>query len=423
MKAEILQGDCRTLMATLPERWFHCCVSSPPYWNLRDYGVDGQIGLESSPDAFIEAMVDVYRGVWRVLRDDGVCWLNIGDSYASGKGTCRNPDGGESSLGKHLKLADMHPLNRHNKSDLEVWGLKPKDLCGIPWRVALALQSAGWYLRDAIVWHKPAPMPGSQRDRCTSSYEFIFQLTKQARYFFDLEAIKQPHITGDRPDKWEGRTYGGKGPAEDDGRKNGNLRVYQLNPSGSTPRNVWTMASGGYKDAHFATFPIELPTRCIKASTSANGCCPECGAPWERIVDRQQLKRERPNEYTKRNPKDAARVDMNLMSEATGLHQPGWRMEIGNHCANTVAGVETRTLGWQPTCECGHLEAEPCRVLDCFNGAGTTAVAARRLGVDYIGCELNPDYIEMTHRRLRAEQNRGGDVPKVKPAPGQAELF
>jgi site-specific DNA-methyltransferase (adenine-specific) len=175
----------------------------------------------------------------------------------------------------------------------------------------------------------------------------------------------------------------------------------ERNPTGgSTPRNVWTMASGGFKEAHFATFPIELPLRCIKASTSSKGCCSACGAPWQRITERTALKRERPNELTKRTGEDGT----------------------GNHCANTVAGVEARTIGWEPTCDCNAAVA-PCRVMDPFNGAGTTAVACRRLGIDYVGCELNQEYIDMSLRRLAKEANRDATLKPVKSLPGQRDLF
>jgi DNA modification methylase len=462
-EAKIIHGDNRATLATLPERSFHCCVTSPPYWGLRDYGVDGQIGMEGTPDDFVSSMRATFAGVWRVLRDDGVLWLNLGDTYHQGRGARGGRD-------------DKYPDGRHRSgvalpNERVIEGLKPKDLVGIPWRVAFALQEDGWYLRDAIIWHKPAPMPGSQRDRCTASYEFIFQLTKSRRYFFDLDAIKKPlrpssvgrlgqdleMQAGSTQANGGGKTNGAMKAVKFGGNKGGGeagsaSRLYSGNSwkgssftSGKTgavhenqgqgerdetgesaPRNVWdfewteadlevllaymngrhegenrwTMASGGFKEAHFATFPIELPLRCIKASTSSKGCCSNCGAPWQRVTERTALKRSRPNELTKRTGEDGT----------------------GNHCANTVAGVEARTIGWEPTCECG-AEVVPCRVLDPFNGAGTTGVACRRLGVDYVGCELNQEYIEMSYRRFAREANRDSKLKPVKAAAGQAELF
>jgi DNA modification methylase len=412
-EAKIIHGDNRETLATLPERHFHCCITSPPYWGLRDYGVDGQIGLETSPAAFVESMRSVFAGVWRVLRDDGVLWLNLGDSYCS----TDKWGGGGANSGKHMKADDGSVPSwavRQRKRPIE--GIKPKDLVGIPWRVAFALQEDGWYLRDAIIWHKPAPMPGSQRDRCTSSYEFIFQLAKSRRYFFDIDAIKEPLKPSSESrgevafggelgsasrlysgNSWKGSSFtAGKTGAVHENQGQG-----ERNPTGgSTPRNVWTIASGGFKEAHFATFPIELPLRCIKASTSSKGCCSGCGAPWQRVTERTQLKRSRPNELTKRTGEEGT----------------------GNHCANTVAGVEARTIGWEPTCDC-QLDVSPCRVLDPFNGAGTTGVACRRLGVDYVGCELNQEYIDMSLRRLAKEANRDSKLKPIKAAAGQAELF
>lgn len=428
----VIQGDCRKTLRALPPQCFHCCVTSPPYFGLRDYGAEGQIGLEPTPDEFVAAMVDVFDKVWRVLRDDGVLWLNLGDSYAGSWGNY-----GVQNRGK----GKQRPIVSGSRVERPAWderttfrpaaangftdsGIKPKDLCGIPWRVAFALQSAGWFLRDAIIWHKPAPMPGSQRDRCTASYEFIFQLTKKPRYYFDLEAIKEPlkatsysrlaqDVDGQQgSDRANGgaKTNGTMkavcfGGSKGGGEHGSARRLYSGNEwspaSLSTPRNVWRIASEGCKDAHFATFPVELPTRCIKASTSAYGCCPTCGAPWERITERTKLRRKRPNELTKRTGESGT----------------------GNHCANTVAGVEAVTHGWRPTCTCGREDVAPCRVLDPFNGAGTTAIACRRLGVRYVGCELNPDYIEITHKRLRREANRGGAVPQHSSAAGQMTMF
>lgn len=368
--ATIIEGDNRETLATLPAGYFHCCVTSPPYYGLRDYGVAGQIGLEPTPGEFVEALVSVFRGVWRVLRDDAVAWLNLGDSYAGSwgaqsrgdftPGTLEGASKKETSLS--ARQIHAHPKGEKTGSLKNTPGLKPKDLIGVPWRVAFALQADGWYLRDAIIWQKPAPMPTSQLDRCTASYEMIFQLTKSRRYFFDLDAIKEKT---------------------------------------SAPRNVWTIANDGFKGKHFATYPVALPLRCIKATTSAIGCCPSCGAAWERSTTRKPLKRKRPNDITKRSGADGT----------------------GNHCPNTVAGVETKTVGWKPRCECEHAPPVACRVLDPFNGAGTTGVACRRLGVDYTGCELNPEYIELSRQRFAKEANRGSTHKGPAPAPNQTSLF
>ena len=176
---ELLQGDCLQQLATLPAASVQCCVTSPPYWGLRDYGTAGQLGLEATPDEYVANMVAVFREVWRVLRDDGTLWLNLGDSYASGGRSTRDP--GQS------KLHPAQAKGMRRPADGE--GIKPKDLVGIPWRVAFALQADGWWLRQDIIWHKPNPMPESVTDRCTKAHEYIFLLTKQAKYYYDAEAV------------------------------------------------------------------------------------------------------------------------------------------------------------------------------------------------------------------------------------------
>jgi DNA modification methylase len=192
MTITILQGDVVEQLRTLPDCSVQCVCTSPPYWGLRDYGVEGQIGLEKTPEGYTQKMVDVFREVRRVLRDDGTLWLNLGDSYASGKGTCYNPGGGEESLGQERKAEGCHPLDRGNKSTLSESGLKPKDLVGIPWRVAFALQSDGWYLRSDIIWSKPNPMPESVTDRPTKAHEYVFLLSKKAKYYYDADAVREP---------------------------------------------------------------------------------------------------------------------------------------------------------------------------------------------------------------------------------------
>ena len=305
----ILTGDCRTLLKTLPDESVQCCVTSPPYFGLRDYGVAGQIGLEKTPDEYVAEMVAVFREVRRVLRDDGTLWLNLGDSYASGKGTCFNPGGGVSSMGKDRKEASAHPLDRGNKSDLEKVGLKPKDLIGIPWRVAFALQADGWYLRSDIIWAKANCMPESVTDRPTRSHEYVFLMSKSARYFYDQEAIKEPCIydvdgtgTAARKARAVGnklmptaerngiRPAGYKNAVNFDGKNKGNekQRGHSRRHDGfndrwdamekteqctgmRNKRDVWTIAPANYPEAHFATFPPDLIRPCIRAGSRPGG--------------------------------------------------------------------------------------------------------------------------------------------------------
>ena len=255
---QILQGDCREVLKTLPDCSVHCCVTSPPYFGLRDYGCAGQIGLESTPDAYVAELVAVFREVRRVLRDDGTLWLNLGDSYASGKGTCYNPGGGESSLDGHaaLKKAGAYKLDRGNKSTLAASGLKPKDLVGIPWRVAFALQADGWYLRQDIIWAKPSPFPESVKDRCTKSHEYIFLLSKSAQYYYNADAIKVKAVTS------VNSVRNGHGNSADCRR--GRIGTFS---DMVNRRDVWTISTKPYKGSHFAVFPPEIPRLCILAGS------------------------------------------------------------------------------------------------------------------------------------------------------------
>jgi DNA modification methylase len=267
MTAEILNGDCIEMMKTLPDRSVNCCVTSPPYFGLRDYGHEGQIGLEETPDAFVQKMVEVFREVNRVLRDDGTLWLNLGDSYAgSGKG--RNGDGSPN----------VDPLSKQATSAGTIIGkliksqtpdCKPKDLIGIPWRVAFALQADGWYLRQDIIWHKPNPMPESVTDRCTKAHEYIFLLSKSARYFYDAEAIKEPSASSSIARLSQPNLESQVGSARVPGKTNGNMKA--VGGEMRNPRSVWTVNTQPYKGAHFATFPLNLIRPCILAGCPAGG--------------------------------------------------------------------------------------------------------------------------------------------------------
>jgi len=313
---DIKIGDCREVLKTIPDKSVHCVVTSPPYYGLRDYGtakweggdsecdhnnlseyerdpknpnanshierfnrekcykcgairVDRQIGLEQTPEEYVNELVNVFREVKRVLRDDGTLWLNLGDSYASGKGSCFNPGGGENSLGKERKEAGAHPLNRGNKSDLTRAGLKPKDLIGIPWRVAFALQADGWYLRQDIIWSKNNPMPESVKDRCTKSHEYIFLLSKSKKYYFDSEAIKEEsvckHSSGNGYKRSYRVSYQNK-----DGTPRGNDEHWSPAEK-RNKRSVWHVNTKPYKGAHYATFPGKLIEPCILAGCPENG--------------------------------------------------------------------------------------------------------------------------------------------------------
>lgn len=692
---EIYVGDVLDGLAQMPDESVHCCVTSPPYWNLRNYGVDGQIGLEATPDEFVQRMVEVFREVRRVLRADGVCWLNLGDSYAAGPKNRTVAQATAASTVAGSLSGQMAALKQQSKV---VGNLKPKDLVGIPWRVALALQADGWWLRSDLIWclsggtwlyvrtqkgdmpmtvkdlarlnpatvqlwngekwtqllgmnksqrrgdeiemvlrsgeriactpmhrfpslrgllkaselrvgdvlkqcqlpepdqprdcvidedaawfaglyiakgsrsddtiqlsghvreserwervqavaakfggyatmrecgnnqiirvygkvlnaiidelvsgrtsrdkafapvvwrysnkfidamldgylsgdghrdgnrwrlgfcrnyklerdlrtassrlgycltlnlsstiyngmkvptflgelrktrsghhnekdrneiveirkarcqnvydlgvmdephlfalasgilthnSKPSPMPSSVTDRCTTSHEYVFMLTKSLRYYFDQVAIAEPCVSGDN-----GSTFTNGKSAH---QKNRIGQGERANATTRNPRSVWTIShGGGFSGAHFATFPLELPERCIKASTSEAGCCSECGAPHERIVEKVRVA-TRPGTGSKVWKADVY-DSIAQRSETSPNRDPARHV------------TETKTVGWQPTCDCD-ADVTKSIVLDPFMGSGTTALAAMNLGCRFVGCELNPDYL--THIRKRLQQ-------------------
>jgi DNA modification methylase len=273
----LLEGDCRVLLPTLDANSIQCCVTSPPYYGLRDYGVDGQIGLEQTPDEYVAQLVEVFRGVRRLLREDGTLWLNLGDSYAMNLKANANRSGADTrgGLAKAAERADGVPRSQANRTDNSgaafgnmvartvPTGLKSKDLLGIPWRVAFALQADGWWLRSAIVWHKPNPMPESVKDRPTSAYEMVFLLAKQPGYFYDADAIRE-EITSDRAPSRKAKKNGAGHLAL---RPVTEGAAYDGTGSHRNARNVWTITPKPYKGAHFATMPIDLAARCILAGS------------------------------------------------------------------------------------------------------------------------------------------------------------
>ena len=262
--------DCIEGLRLLPDNFVDCCITSPPYWGLRDYGVDGQLGLEKTPEEYVAKMTDIFREVRRVLKKEGTLWLNLGDSYAgSGKGS--NPDGTihPSSLnGKQGTHKGTIEGTKKPQIAYEI-GLKPKDLVGIPWMTAFALRADGWWLRQDIIWHKPNPMPESVTDRCTKSHEYIFLMSKSQKYYYDQEAILEDSIWAEQDHRFkDGPTAGGKtlsgqyaidkaGAYREDGKRN--------------KRDVWTVNTEPYKEAHFATYPQRLIIDCIKAGCPKGG--------------------------------------------------------------------------------------------------------------------------------------------------------
>lgn len=286
----IIQGDALDVLKTLEDESINCCVTSPPYYNLRDYGCEGQIGLEKTPEEYIQKLVEIFREVRRVLKKDGTLWVNIADSYAgSGKGASNYPENAKKykqgtnkgSVGSYLQKSNLTEYKR-------------KDLIGIPWMLAFALRADGWYLRQDIIWHKPNPMPESVKDRCTKSHEYIFLLSKSPRYYFDDEAIAEP-VADSSLNRYKQNIEKQKGSERVPGKTNGNMKAaapryggkkytetpdkfYRTKSGGAydfrprrKKRDVWTVTTKPFKGAHFATFPPDLIEPCILAG------CPEGG--------------------------------------------------------------------------------------------------------------------------------------------------
>ena len=347
MTVKLMGGRCLNVLRKLPSQSMHCCVTSPPYFGLRDYGMAGQIGLEPTPDAYVAELVAVFAEVRRVLRDDGTLWLNLGDSYARAPAKGGSGPGGKNedrwSYGEAQGARKFRPgsgradgvvdvRGQRNRDGVgPVAGLKEKDLIGIPWRVAFALQADGWYLRQDIIWSKPNPMPESVTDRCTKAHEYIFLLSKSARYFYDAVAIAEPNAEVDRPQsearraqrmRREVAAVNGYGQSSK-GIDGGLIEATHVMQTGMTrnKRSVWEVASQPFAEAHFATFPPDLIEPCIKAG------CPKGGT-----------------------------------------------------------------------------------VLDPFGGAGTTGLVADRLGRNALLVELNPEYLAMAERRIRGDAGMFAEI-------------
>jgi site-specific DNA-methyltransferase (cytosine-N4-specific) len=371
----ILQGDCLAVLKTLPANLVQCCVTSPPYYHLRDYGVAGQIGLEDTPNEYIEKLVQVFREVRRVLRDDGVLWLNLGDSYANDQKW-----GGHSS-GKHRK--ELHEMTRPQRFT----GLPGKNLMMIPARVAIALQDDGWILRQDIIWHKPSCLPESVLDRPTTAHEHIFLLAKNYHYFYDADAIREPL----KPKTLT--TYGIEHRAQgNDGlglvkSDNWGRTVAEHQPkltpageiAGANKRSVWTVASQPYSGAHFATMPPKLVEPCILAGTSPRACS-HCGAVWRRVI-----------------------TSTGHMNQREPAHVPGTHRTKTD--SSRWAPTRRGTDEWEASCSCpGNTGSGKCVVLDPFAGSGTVALVALQHHRSYLGIELNPAYIAMATKRLATVQ-------------------
>lgn len=410
MRNQILQGDVIDIIKKISVESINCIVTSPPYYGLRNYDLPPTdwaevsyapmpglpplvipptaccLGLEDSIEAYVGHMVLVFRGLWKALRGDGVAWLNLGDSYAnSPKGSIVTDN--STLSGSKTYQANGTPPKLLDKTKI---GLKQKDLCGIPWRVAFALQADGWYLRNDIIWHKPSVIPESVTDRCTKAHEYIFLLTKKTKYWYDQNAIRE-EAKSDYKNRggsllndtgWHTSARGG-----DTTRRND-----RSNDDGTTrnKRTVWTVATIPYKAAHFATFPTKLIEPCILAGCPSQACV-ECGEPWVRMVEKK-----------KGNPTN---FNGSSFNRGKTYQAQSSLAEVGK----TDRTIQIKTIGFVPTCQCAPRPAhkETSRsgvVLDPFFGAGTVGVAARQLKRDWLGIELNADYIEMARERLDRTQ-------------------
>ena len=399
---EVLRGDALDVLARLPAGFAQTCVTSPPYWGLRDYGVRprvwggepgcrhrwgagerglhcvrcgawrGCLGLEPCPELYVEHLVVVLREVRRALRDDGTLWLVLGDSFVANRShRVRDAKRGEPGGAVPTQASAA---------------LKPKDMVGIPWRVAFALQADGWWLRSDIVWAKPNVMPESVRDRPTRAHEFVFLLSKSRRYFYDADAVREPdkgRRSGNGYQRPERLSYGGGSAPRGQGAEwQGGV--------GRNRRSVWTVPTQCFKGAHFATFPEALVEPCVLAGSSPVACA-LCGAPWRRIVSSRRLldgRHELKGSWTE----EEQSLRSGRALRATGFGQ--WRVE-----------VRRETLGWEPSC--GHDDSGArCTVLDPFAGAATAGIVATRHGRDFLGIELSGTYARMARRRLREASER-----------------
>lgn len=385
-------------LKTIPDESVNCCVTSPPYWGLRDYGEEGQLGLEKTPDEYVAKMVKVFREVRRVLKDDGTLWLNLGDSY-SGSG---RHAGSLGSIQKGNKGTQNFKNGKNPLSGDIPEGMKPKDLVGIPWMVAFALRADGWYLRQDIIWHKPNPMPESVTDRCTKCHEYVFLLSKSSKYYFDNEAIKENAIYGGTEERCERAKDGqkscptemkngirpkdkraGSGRISYGGKRNGEEGSGQESfvsiPEKRNKRSVWTVTTKGYPGAHFATFPQDLIIPMIQAGTSEHGNC-LCGSPWIRDIKKREI-----------STRETRKNTINVI--------PG-RDKESRLNSKDMETIPKTTIGWKKSCGCLIPSTVPAIVLDPFSGSGTTGEVALNLGRDYIGIDLNKDYEKLARERF-----------------------
>lgn len=420
----------------------HCIVTSPPYWALRDYGLEPKkwpavdysifgvpvhvpemtccLGLEPTPRAFVGHMVLIFREAYRVLRDDGTLWLNLGDSYAS---SAKNKTVEHQTKRTGLSGSTASQVASKTQPNKIVDYLKPKDLVGIPWMVAYALRDDGWYLRQDIIWGKPNPMPENVTDRCVKAHEYIFLLSKSKNYFFDSEAIKTDAKVSTMTRMERGRNEDNKWKEGAPGqvrhsihqpsvnvRKSGNKQRRTgaergcpentgSNVCSSVPwegvkankRSVWEVPVKGFSGDHYATFPQELIVDCIRSGTSEHGCCAECGKPYERQVEKELVPTDKAsfNSVPDERDEKADKQDAGSNRQKDG-HKPGW-------------AYASKTMGWKKSCKCATDSIVPAVVLDMFGGRNTTGIAARKNGRNFIAIEANEKDVLKARERTYQE--------------------
>jgi len=416
---DIHQGDAVETLAAMPESSVHCVMTSPPYFGLRDYGVDGQIGLEDSLAAYVESIVEVADELQRVLRDDGNWWLNLGDTFA-GSQNGRSMDGET----KECQLPGGRPSPGSTS-------LRRKSKMLVPHRVAIALQDTGWVVRDDAVWHKPNPTPNPVKDRLHETKEFLFHLTPQPDYWFDLDAIREPpkDASVDRAL----REYSGSKQTDTerypDREHESQLHSFDrpIHPNGKNPGDVLEIPVQAYPDAHFAVFPDDLPELPIESSCPPTVCA-ECGTPYERDIeevpvwerDKDDIERTqllRAIERFEESDLDVEHLEAvrakGFSDAAAGQQQTGAGRntdEVEQHAAEAkeVLGGYFREFtmtaheagDWEQSCSCETDATEPGIVLDPFAGAGTTCLVAKELGRRFVGIDLNEEYVAMAQKRV-----------------------
>jgi DNA modification methylase len=452
---KLYNHDCRS-MSEISDNSIQCVVTSPPYWGLRKYsgnqdliwggnnhhehewgeqqlihrydkklsndygGWDrpsrneaartadnhsyclkcnawrGAFGLEPTPELYIQHSIEILREIKRVLRKDGTVFWNIGDSYSGGNGNSNRYNRGPNSIMPQNTNKLFNEVSITSNKNHPV--IKPKDLCLIPFRVAIAVQEDGWWVRSVIIWSKNNPMPESVKDRPTESHEYILLLTKSAKYYWDQEAVRETYT--EPLNRWGGNDVRNSShkyiDTFENGEDNGGIgaigktsmlrsgALTRPDPAGRNLRSVWTFPTQGYPEAHFATFPEELPERCIKAGTPEYGCCDKCGTPYERIIESGFTKHDGQTN-SKSDPRDK-------LNGATG------RLALLRQAARENGGEyinETKTLGWQQSCKCKDSKPVPSTVLDPFAGSGTTLWVAKKLNRKANGYELSSKYCQL----------------------------